>query len=358
MTNLVQTILTSLPAETGDVLGAALGDSPDASFKGLAAVVPMLLAAFAGKAASGADLGGLLSTVTSGLAGGNPLDNPAALLGGPVPSGGLGGLASQLLGSNMGPVAAALAALFGLKPGTVHSLMSLAGPLLAGGIGKVLGANPSAPALRNLLAAEKDSYETMLPAQLRQLVSPALAASPAAVPTAASTGGTGWLKWALLGLALLALAWWVFGRSPQEAAMKPAAEPASMETSPVEPAPAQVPAGAGVLSEERAGKPVLLVFFDVGRAEVTNDLAATSAGLKTYLEANPGAKLSVSGYNDPSGDAAANARLSKSRAEQVKAALVAAGFAADRIDLDKPAQATDVTDSLAAARRVEVKVKE
>ena len=47
MTNLVQTILTSLPAETGDVLGAALGDSPDASFKGLAAVVPMLLAAFA-----------------------------------------------------------------------------------------------------------------------------------------------------------------------------------------------------------------------------------------------------------------------------------------------------------------------
>ena len=46
MTNLVQTILTSLPAETGDLLGAALGDSPDASFKGLAAVVPMLLAAF------------------------------------------------------------------------------------------------------------------------------------------------------------------------------------------------------------------------------------------------------------------------------------------------------------------------
>ena len=362
MTNLVQTILTSLPAETGDVLGAALGDSPDASFKGLAAVVPMLLAAFAGKAASGADLGGLLSTVTSGLAGGNPLDNPAALLGGSVPSGGLGGLASQLLGSNMGPVAAALAALFGLKPGTVHSLMSLAGPLLAGGIGKVLGASPSAPALRNLLTAEKDSYETMLPAQLRQLISPApaaaTAAAPAAVPTAASTGGAGWLKWALLGLALLALAWWVFGRSPQEAAMKPAAEPASMETSPVEPAPAQVPAGAGVLSEERAGKPVLLVFFDVGRAEVTNDLAATSAGLKTYLEANPGAKLSVSGYNDPSGDAAANAWLSKSRAEQVKAALVAAGFAADRIDLDKPAQATDVTDSLAAARRVEVKVKE
>ncbi|WP_374389675.1 DUF937 domain-containing protein [Sandaracinobacter sp.] len=358
MTNLVETILSSLPAETGDVLGAALGDSPDASFKGLSAVVPLLLAAFAGKAASGADLGGLLSTVAGGLAGGNPLDNPAALLGAPASSGGLGGLASQLLGSNLGPIAAALAGLFGLKPATVNSLMSLAGPLLAGGIGKVLGATPSVPALRNLLVSEKDSYETMLPAPLRQLISPAAAAAPAAVPTAASSGGAGWLKWALLGLALLALAWWVFGRGQKDEVAQVPAEPVSVETAAVEPAPAAVPAGAGVLSEDRSGKPVLVVFFDVGRSEVTNDLAAASAGVKTYLDANPAAKLSVSGYNDPTGDVAANAELSKSRAEQVKAALVAAGVAADRIDLDKPAEATDTSDSYAAARRVEVTVKD
>ena len=101
-----------------------------------------------------------------------------------------------------------------------------------------------------------------------------------------------------------------------------------------------------------------MVFFEVGRSDVTNDLQSASADVKSYLDSHPGAKLSVSGYNDPTGDAAANAALSKTRAEQVKAALVAAGFAGDRIDLDKPVAATDTSDSYAAARRVEVTVKE
>ena len=120
--NLFETILSSLPANTGDALGAALGDNPDASFKGLSAILPLLLASFAGKAASGGDLGGLLSTITGALGGGNPLDNPAALLNGTAPAGGIGGLASQLLGASMGPVSSTIAQIFGLKGSTVNSL--------------------------------------------------------------------------------------------------------------------------------------------------------------------------------------------------------------------------------------------
>ena len=56
--------------------------------------------------------------------------------------------------------------------------------------------------------------------------------------------------------------------------------------------------------------------------------------------------------------AKANAALAKTRAENVKAALVAAGFAADHVDLDKPAATTDTSESYAGARRVEVTVKD
>lgn len=356
MSNLFDTILSSLPANTGDALGSALGDNPDASFKGLSAILPLLLAAFAGKAASGGDIGGLLSTITGGLSGGNPLDNPGALLGAaPQPASGLGGLAAQILGSGAGPVAATIAQMFGLKGSTVNSLMMMAGPLLAGGIGKVLGATPTVPGLRNLLVTEKDSYAAALPPELRNLISPVAAAAPAAAAVEEVATGSSLWKWLLLGLVLLGLLWYFFFRGPKEEMVAPAVvEPEVVETV----TPQAAPIGAGVLAEERDGLPLLIVFFDTGQSTVSTDLEIASTALKSYADSNPDAKLSVSGYNDPTGDAAANEVLSKTRAEQVKAALVAAGFAADRIDLDKPVAPTDTTDSYAAARRVEVTVKQ
>lgn len=355
MANLVETILSSLPANTGDALGATFGDSPDSSFKGLSAIIPLLLAGFAGKAASGADIGNIFSQISGGLSQGNPLDNPAALLTGAPPPAGLGGIASQILGPSLGPVSGVLASLFGLKGGTVNSLLALAGPLLVGGIGKKLGATPTVHGLRNLLVSEKSEYESMLPANLRNLVAPVEHA--AAVPVAETATGTSIWKWLLLGLALLALLWYFFFRGHKE---EPVA-PAVVEPAVVQPAPAVapvVPAGSGVIAEDRAGRPALVIFFDVGKSEVSNNLATESAAVKAYADTHPTARLSVSGYNDPTGDAAANAALSKNRAEQVKAALVATGFPADRIDLDKPVAATDTSETYAAARRVEVTVKE
>ncbi len=359
MANLFETILSSLPANAGDLLGSHFGESPDAAIKGLSGIVPLLLSAFAGKAASGGDIGGLVSMLTKGLAGGNPLDNPAAALAPGGSAGGLGDLAGQLLGSNMAPVVAAVAGLFGLKGSTVNGLMSMAGPLVAGGLGKLLGANPSVDGVRNLLISEKDSFASALPAEIRRLVSPVASAATAAVPVVEEAAKPGTWKWLLLGLAVLGLLGWLFfGRGHKEAPVSAPADTAAVETAPVTaPAPVVAPPGAGVAAEEREGRPVLIVFFDVAKSEVSNDLAAESAAVKAYVDAHPDARVSVSGFNDPTGDAAANAALAKTRAENVKAALVAAGFAADRIDLDKPAEATDTSESYAGARRVEVTVK-
>lgn len=180
-----------------------------------------------------------------------------------------------------------------------------------------------------------------------------LSALPAA--TATATGGSSllpvWLGLAGTALALLAS---LFGGKP-EAPAAPAVEAVAPE--PVAVAPT-IPAGSGLISEERDGRPMLIIYFETAKSDVFNTLGAESAKVKEYLDSHPEAKLSVSGYVDPRGDPAFNAQLAKDRATKVRDALVAAGIAADRIDLDKPSDIVGDGTTLAAERKVEVKIKE
>jgi flagellar motor protein MotB len=119
-----------------------------------------------------------------------------------------------------------------------------------------------------------------------------------------------------------------------------------------------IPEGEGLIVDMRNGRPALLVFFAVAKSDVTNRLATESAVLKEYLNAHPEARLSVSGYVDPTGDAAFNAELALSRAQKVAAAIAAAGIPTSRIDLDKPADIIGDSTSYANDRKVEVTVKD
>ena len=176
-------------------------------------------------------------------------------------------------------------------------------------------------------------------------------------------GGAGksWrlLWWIALGLAALAFIWLLFLHRPEVAvpstpvtAAAPAATPA-----PAAAVGAAVPEGAGIVAETRDAKPVIKVYFATGKADVVPEFATEAAALKTYLNAHQGSSVGVSGYNDPTGNAAVNAALSKKRAQAVKAALVAATIPEPAIDLIKPEAATDATVTAAEARRVEVFVK-
>ena len=183
----------------------------------------------------------------------------------------------------------------------------------------------------------------------------------------ADGGGRSWLPWLLLGLLLLALIF--FGLkycSKQEAPVEPVAteQTTGEGTAPVDATAAAgsaaataVPEGAGVIAADREGKPMLTVYFDTGKSEVSNDLSTAATAVKAYIDGNPAASLAVSGYNDPTGNAAANAELSKQRAQSVKAALERLGIAADRVVLEKPAETTTTGTDNAAARRVEVTVR-
>lgn len=119
-----------------------------------------------------------------------------------------------------------------------------------------------------------------------------------------------------------------------------------------------IPTGSGLISRLLDGKPLLVVYFETAKSDVSNELTPESAKLKDYLDSHPDSKLSVSGYVDPRGDAAFNAQLAKDRATKVRDALVAAGIGADRIDLDKPADIVADEATMANERKVEVKIKD
>lgn len=181
-------------------------------------------------------------------------------------------------------------------------------------------------------------------------------------------GGLGLLLWLLAGLALLWALWILFTREVSAPAVADTAVVAGTRdaaiaasdpavAAPAAAAPVVVPAGAGVTSEVADGKPLVKVYFDTGKAEVVSAFTPAAATLKTYLSEHPGSAVGVSGYNDPTGNAAANAALSKRRAQAVQASLVGAGIAAASIELIKPEAATDTEVTKEEARRVEVYIK-
>lgn len=175
-----------------------------------------------------------------------------------------------------------------------------------------------------------------------------------------SGGFLGFAAIVFAGLALIVFATMLLGQyigsrgdapPPPPVVAAPAPAPA-----PVAPAPV-IPDGAGVVGETVNGKPKVSVYFDTGKADIAPDFAAAVAPVKAWADANPDARFAVSGFNDPTGNAALNAELSKNRAEAVAAALTEQGVAADRIDLVKPADTTATDTDLAQARRVEIVVQ-
>lgn len=222
---------------------------------------------------------------------------------------------------------------------------------------------------------------------------PPLREAPAAVASAvpASSGGLSrWLPWLLAALAvILGLSYCNKAKDPVDSSPPPAvstvpAPEANTTPPPVTPEPVApmapttppvttssadtgssannaasgdnftAPDGAGVIDDMHNGMPVLRVFFDTGKTDVASAFADKAKPVADFLKTNPDVKAVISGFNDPTGDPARNAELSKQRAEAVKAALESAGVAPDRAVLEKPAETTDTAATNAASRRVDV----
>jgi photosynthetic reaction center cytochrome c subunit len=102
----------------------------------------------------------------------------------------------------------------------------------------------------------------------------------------------------------------------------------------------------------------VILFFAVNSAALPDDGAASLKMLVVALQANPSAKLTISGYHSAAGTLDANQELAKQRAFAVRDALKGAGIADDRLVLEKPASAeANIAGEDPQARRVEVTMK-
>jgi photosynthetic reaction center cytochrome c subunit len=94
------------------------------------------------------------------------------------------------------------------------------------------------------------------------------------------------------------------------------------------------------------------VLFEVGQDGLTDAARQVIADAARLLGAEPGTKVSLSGFADKTGNPDKNLELAKQRAFAVRDALQAAGVSADRIELKKPEFVVGGLD--ADARRVEI----
>jgi K(+)-stimulated pyrophosphate-energized sodium pump len=142
------------------------------------------------------------------------------------------------------------------------------------------------------------------------------------------------------------------------AAVTAAAAPAVAAA--VAPAPVAAPAPAAPTAASPAGDAasvkvdggVVKFYFAPGKMELAQDGAKALEAI--LAAAKTGKKVGISGYVDPSGDAAKNAELAKQRAFAVRDLLKASGVKEEQIVLVRPNDIKAGSTSAAEGRRVEV----
>jgi outer membrane protein OmpA-like peptidoglycan-associated protein len=142
---------------------------------------------------------------------------------------------------------------------------------------------------------------------------------------------TRWLPWIVAGLLALGLLFLLTrcGKEPSALAPVAGAVPAT--------APGQVK-----------------LTFNVGSAAPGADAAAQLGAIIAWAKARPGARVAVSGYNDPGGEAAASEELAKNRALAVRNVLIGQGVDEEHVDMSTPIKSTGGPEERES--RVEVSV--
>lgn len=411
MAGLVDTILGLVTGEFTRKAAGFLGESPENTQKAVTGAVPALLASVLQKVSSpqgakdvfdllgaGKHDGGILSNLASLTAGG--ADTDRALKTGQS-------LLATLLGSKSAGAASLISNLSGLKSSSATSLLSMVAPILFGVLGKESASRGlNASGLANLLISQKKDILDRAPAGLAGVLGLAdlgkLGAGVAQTAATASTAARGGSRRLvpIMVLAGAALLGWALtrnlGTKPAQdiAAVKEevtertdafidqATETAAGAVDAVKEGLAEVelPGGLKVnlaegtinynlakfLADANAAQlPKSFVFdrlnFESGLTTLTADSHGTVNDLAAILKAYSTAEVRLEGHTDTQGDESTNQKLSMSRAEAVKAALVAGGIDATRIGTSgygstKPLASNTTEEGRAQNRRLELVV--
>jgi outer membrane protein OmpA-like peptidoglycan-associated protein len=164
---------------------------------------------------------------------------------------------------------------------------------------------------------------------------------------------------------LLALLWFAgYGPGGKACAVPVAAATPAAAPTPTA-APAAAPAAAPTVRPEiaavaalPAAPPAENVYFAVNSFQVPADFEGKLVSIASYVKANAGASVVLSGYHDPTGNKAANEELALNRAKAVRTVLMdKLGLAKERVVMAKPVETTGGGNAQ-EARRVEVSVRQ
>ncbi|AUX60813.1 cytochrome-c oxidase, cbb3-type subunit III [Simonsiella muelleri] len=131
---------------------------------------------------------------------------------------------------------------------------------------------------------------------------------------------------------------------------------AASEPTPVVAASEVQAAPAADKAEVRVENGVVKFYFAVGKSAIAAN--AEKATGEVVKAAKAGKKLVISGFTDSTGNAVANEKLSKNRAQAVQAYLIKQGVKKDSMVLRKPESSVGAKGNNAEGRRVEVKIQD
>lgn len=415
MANILDDLKGMVTSQIISSVAGSLGESESGISKAIGGLLPTILGGLAQKSSDASGFASIFNMLSDNRNAGF-LDNITGLVGGgnlaqgdPKDIG--GNLMGQLFGNKVGGILELVSSFAGIKKSSSSSLLGLVGPLVMGYFGKkIKNEGLSVSGLASLLGGQKSSIMSALPAGMGGLLGFAdmgkssFDTTRKTVSTGSSSssgGGFGkWLPW-LLGLLALAavLYFWRGCNKPAvldqaQNAVENATDVVTETAKDAAEATQGAVAGLGeffsrklacgvelnipqngieanvVTFIEDAAKPIDKttwfnfdrLTFQTGSANL--DMAKSEEQLKNIaeiLKCYPKVKIKVGGYTDNVGNPDSNMKLSQARAENVKAALVALGVAADRLEAEgygeqHPVASNDTEEGRAQNRRISMRL--
>jgi outer membrane protein OmpA-like peptidoglycan-associated protein len=338
-------------------LANQMGESPDTVQRGLQGGAAAILSGLAARA----DEPGFLSQIFGLIT--NPANSNAAvsaLTSNPSATGGspLSELASRFLpaifGSRLSAVTDAIGQFSGVGASKAGALLSMAAPLVLGGLGRfVRDNNVSASSFASSLKSEAPKLQSFLPAGLSSLFA-GVPAAVSAIPAKAAATTNRWLWPVVILAALLLSALWFFNRAkaPVSDAVQTASNAGSSAMSALgEFFKTKLPNGVELNIPQFGIENKLLTFiqdsskpvddttwfnfdrllFDTGKATLQSSSEEQLNNIGEILKAYPNVHVKIGGYTDNTGNPTANQALSEARAKSVMDSLVSKGIDPSRL---------------------------
>jgi outer membrane protein OmpA-like peptidoglycan-associated protein len=385
MESIFASLLNSVDRRGIDAVAHALGQPEQAVSRGMESSIAGLLAGLVNKSSDPSALRRILDIVPSSL-GAASWSQAVGGLGDPnsplIAAGKR--LLPALFGAGENTVANGISRASGLPLGAVSTLLTMAGPVVMGFIGKhIRDGGMTINSLASLLQRDSASIRSHLPAELSEMFWPDTSrmttASPVVAQTVQKERSTGWILPALATAAALALGLaWLLNH-----AHRPTVPVTAIPATPVPTGGASrlaptaptltcmLPASVKLPDGEVESR--LLAFiqnpdaklqqttwfnmdkltFDTASARMRPGSQAQLDNIGAILTNCPNVNMTVAGYTDNVGNADANLRLSKDRANSVVTQLVSKGISPERLTAEGHGEENPVADNSTAEGRAQ-----